>query len=320
MIDHIELPAELENDLRRARRLEWASLVFMAGIIGLMAWAMGGSQAMRTAWVEDCLSLLPPAFFLLATWMERWRPTAKFPYGFHRAGSLAFFGAALVLVTFGLLLIWSAGASLVKMEHPTIGSMKLFGREIWLGWVMVVVLAVSAIPPVVLGRLKQKLADRLNDKVLVADADMNAADWQTALAGIVGVVGIGYGLWWADAIAALFISASILKDGVSNLQTALAELMDGAPRELRSQKISQHALNLEQEIKKRLPGSTVSMRETGRYIRAVAHLPSGQQAVLPPVDALTADWRVEGVGYSFESSGSEVPTAELGTKVARDRQ
>lgn len=307
MIDHIELPAELENDLRRARRLEWASLVFMAGIIGLMAWAMGGSQAMRTAWVEDCLSLLPPAFFLLATWMERWRPTAKFPYGFHRAGSLAFFGAALVLVTFGLLLIWSAGASLVKMEHPTIGSMKLFGREVWLGWVMVVVLAVSAIPPVVLGRLKQELADRLNDKVLVADADMNTADWQTALAGIVGVVGIGYGLWWADAVAALFISASILKDGVSNLQTALAELMDGAPRELRSQKISKHALNLEQEIKKRLPGATVSMRETGRYIRAVAHLPSGQQAVLPPVDALTADWRVEGVGYSFESRGVRGP-------------
>jgi divalent metal cation (Fe/Co/Zn/Cd) transporter len=42
----------------------------------------------------------------------------------------------------------------------------------------------------------------------------------------VGTLGIGVGLWWAAAVAALFISGSILKDGLSNLKVAVRALMD----------------------------------------------------------------------------------------------
>ncbi len=31
--------------------------------------------------------------------------------------------------------------------------------------------------------------------------EMNRADWLTAGAAILGVAGIGVGLWWADAVA-----------------------------------------------------------------------------------------------------------------------
>jgi len=46
---------------------------------------------------------------------------------------------------------------------------------------------------------------------------------------MVGVVGIGFGLWWADAAAAAIISLDITKDGVSNLRRAVVDLMDQAP-------------------------------------------------------------------------------------------
>ncbi len=42
--------------------------------------------------------------------------------------------------------------------------------------------------------MKKSLARDLNDKVLYTDADMNAADWQTGLAGIAGVVASGSAL------------------------------------------------------------------------------------------------------------------------------
>ena len=42
--------------------------------------------------------------------------------------------------------------------------------------------------------------------MLYADAKMNKADWLTATAAMVGVVGIGVGLWWVDAVAAIAIS------------------------------------------------------------------------------------------------------------------
>lgn len=76
-----------------------------------------------------------------------------------------------------------------------------------------------------LGRAKLGPRD-LHDKVLFADADMNKADWQTAAAGIVGVIGIVVGLWWLDGVAAILIGASITRDGWKNLRTALSDLMD----------------------------------------------------------------------------------------------
>ncbi len=91
---------------------------------------------------------------------------------------------------------------------------------------MIAVMILTAAPPVFLGRAKMKLAEKLHDKVLYADADMNKADWMTALAAAAGVAGIGIGLWWADYAAALVISASILRDGFKNTNAAVSALMD----------------------------------------------------------------------------------------------
>ena len=70
------------------------------------------------------------------------------------------------------------------------------------------------------------LAEELHDKVLYADADMNKADWMTAVGSIVGVTGIGLGIWWLDGAAAVFIAASILWDGLRNMGAAVTDLMD----------------------------------------------------------------------------------------------
>src|SRR5699024_12496427 len=73
-------------------------------------------------------------------------------------------------------------------------------------------------------------AEQLHDKVLFADADINKADWSTAVATIAGVLGVGLGLWWADAVAALLVSLSILRDGVKNLRGSIGGLTDAEAR------------------------------------------------------------------------------------------
>ena len=119
-------------------------------------------------------------------------------------------------------------------EHVTIPSVHLFGQQVWLGWLMIAALAYSVVPPLILGRMKLPVAGALHDEVLHTDAMMQKADWMTGLAGIAGVIGIGFGYWWADAVAAALISFSILHDGITALRVAAAELADGVPRELGS--------------------------------------------------------------------------------------
>lgn len=240
----------------------------MASVIVLMFLVMGSSQAMRSAWIEDVLSLVPAIVYLIATKYERRRPTHAFPFGFHRVHSLGFLVSAVTLTAVGVLLLVESMITLVRQEHVTIPPVTILGRDVWLGWLMIAALAYSMVPPVILGLKKLPIAKRLQDKVLHTDAMMQKADWMTGLAGIAGIIGLGFGFWWADAVAAAVISASIVHDGVTALRISTAELIDGAPRELDRDEVSEEAEALTRHLKARYPGSEVRLRETGRFINA----------------------------------------------------
>ena len=263
-----QIPAEIREDLKKARRLEWATIAAMGTVIVVMGFVAGSSQAMKTAWIEDVLSLVPAMVFLIAAHFENRKPTRLFPFGFHRTNSLAFLIAAAALSAVGALLLFDSAMTLIKQEHATVGPVTLYGQEIWSGWLMVAALVYSIIPPVILGHLKLPVAKRLQDKVLHTDAMMQKADWMTGVAGIAGVLGLGLGFWWADAAAAGLISLSILQDGIKALRSATAELVDGAPRELGKDEVAADAHKLKRALHERYPGADVKLRETGRFIHA----------------------------------------------------
>ncbi|MCU1419092.1 MAG: cation transporter [Mycetocola sp.] len=221
-----ELPHKQLEVLKKAVRLEWITIGFLAVTVFLVFLVMGNSQAMKAAWIEDLLSFIPAIVFLVALHVARKKPTAKHPYGYHRSVGVGHLVAAVALVTMGTFLLVDSASGLITAEHPSIGSVELFGQVFWLGWLMMGVMALIALPPVFIGRVKMKLARELHDKVLYADAAMNKADWMTAVGSIVGVGGIGLGLWWADSAAALFIAGSILWDGLKNMRAAVEDLMD----------------------------------------------------------------------------------------------
>jgi cation diffusion facilitator family transporter len=279
------LPPKIAADLRQARRLEWWTLGWMSSIVGAMALVMGASQAMRSALIEDMLSLVPAIVYLVATRFEGKSPTRSFPFGYHRVHSLGFLISAVTLTAVGGLLLFEAATTLIHQEHVTIPPVRLFGQDIWLGWLMIAVLVYSVIPPVLLGHRKLPLAERLQDKVLHTDAMMQKADWMTGIAGIAGIIGLGLGFWWADAAAAAIISGSILKDGIGALRSSTAELVDGAPRALGRDAIADDARALREALERRYPGAEVRLRETGRFIQAQV---SGVEA--PPKVRLADMW------------------------------
>lgn len=231
------LPEEIREPFRRAKKLEWWTLFWIGTVIVAMFLTMGGSQAMRSALFEDLLSLVPAVTFLIAARFEPKPPTEKFPFGFVRVNSLAFLVAAVALTAVGGFLIYESATTLLEREHPTVAPVMIAGHSIWLGWLMIAALIYSIIVPMIIGRMKLPVAEGLYDKVLHTDALMQKADWQTGIAGIVGILGIYFGYWWADSAAALFIAFSILRDGLSNMGKASAELLDGAPRDLKGSEI-----------------------------------------------------------------------------------
>lgn len=295
-----QLPQDKREFHRRAVRLEWISIFFLATIATAMYLAMGSSQAMKAAWIEDLLSFIPPFVFLLSAHYSRRKPDIDFPYGYWRLSAIAFVCAAVALTALGGFILYDSLHQLISMEHPTIGTITIFGRDLWAGWVMVAALIYSVIPTVILGRLKLKPANSLSDKTLFADASMNKADWKTGLAGVFGIVAVGYGLWWADAAAAGFISFEILRDGLRHLKSSVSDLLDHIPTSISHEGRS--------EIVQRVRGSLKELdwvRDADVRLREEGDLVVGEAYVVPINDenligrgkqardaAENCDWRV----------------------------
>lgn len=332
------MPDEQAGALRRAIRFEWFTIAFLAVAIVGVNIVMGNSQAMKTAWVEDLLSLAPPLAFLIAVRVIRQPPSKKYPYGFFRSVGVGHLVAGVALFAVGALLLAESAVGLLRGERPPIGSVNLFGTQVWLGWLMMGVMALTIPLPIYFGRVKMKLARQLHNKVLYADADMNKADWMTAVSTIVGVAGIGAGWWWTDAAAAIFVSLSILWDGFKNTKAAITDLMDTRATTFDDDRPHPDAVKVIDDLQ-RLPWVRdvgVRVRDQGQFLHVEAFIvPAGDRA--PTLAQLRGareacqrlDWKLHDVvlvptdvlpAYLTTDRGEDAPSGEAAGRGTKDRE
>ena len=120
----VEFPAERDRARRAGRRLAWATIGYYLIDMTVMYLVVGRSQAMKAAWLQDVFAVVPPVGFLVAAQMVCKRPNDRFPYGYHRAVSVAFFFAALSLIGVGVYLVIDSVIPFVQAQHPTIGGFR----------------------------------------------------------------------------------------------------------------------------------------------------------------------------------------------------
>lgn len=274
-----QVPEDKKSDLNYLIRLEWVNLGFRLSIIVVLYFLLGSSQAMKAAWLEDMLSLLPPIAFLIAMRVRSRPPSPAYPYGHQRATVIAFLCAAVALALLGGYLVVDSVYKLIQASHPSIGAIEVFGETIWMGWLMVAGLTYSVIPPVIIGRLQQPAAEKVHEKTVFADAKMSKADWMTGLAGIVGVLGVGLGFWWADAAAGAIIGLDVAKDGVKNTKEAVGDLLDRRPRSTGRKQPECLTEQLEDRLRAIpwISDAAVRLREEG-------HVFSGEAFIVPTND------------------------------------
>ena len=298
-----EFPPEKERILQRAKRVEWTFIAFLVSIIVVMALVMGSSQTMKAMWVEDTLSLVPSISFLVGLRFRSKPPDEAYPYGYRRAVLVGFLCGAVTLFGFGLYILGDSILKLIMTEHPIIQTVEIFGRRIWLGWLMLAALIYSVIPPMVLGHMKVPLAGELHDKALHVSAELNKGDWLSGIAGVVGILGIAYGFWWADATAAAVISIEIVKDGYVNLRNSVAQLMNKRPSDIESQRKDEVVDKLQEALQRLdwVRQARVRLREDGDVLIGEAFIEMrDERDVLERMAEArefvrTVDWRLHDV-------------------------
>src|SRR3954471_15212122 len=119
-------PAKQQALFERARRLEWISIFLLLTIIAAIGAVMGSSEAMKAVWIEDLLSLVPPIAFLVGARFRPRDPTEEYPYGYRRAGLVAYLTRAGALLGFGLYILIESATTFISAPRPSIGTIELF--------------------------------------------------------------------------------------------------------------------------------------------------------------------------------------------------
>ncbi len=208
----------------------------MVATLGLVvAEVFGGLVGRSVALLNDAVHNLSDVPALGISWLAMrlaQRPAdSDRTYGYHRAGTLAAFTNAVVLV---LLSLWLGYEAFERFFSP------VEVVESWMIWTSIAALLVNGGITLALIRGKSDLNLR---SVLVH----NFGDALSNIAIIIGAVIIGYThIRWIDPLLGLAIGALVLWSSIGILRESAHILLEGRPRDMQVDQVARAILTVEQ--------------------------------------------------------------------------
>lgn len=123
----------------------------------------------------------------------------------------------------------------------------------------------------------------------------------TGIAAILGIIGIGFGFWWVDSVAAAIISLDIIHDGFTNLKQAVFDLMNQIPKTISKREADpviekiKGVLSSQNWIKEH----KIRLREEGHvYLGEGFIVPAGLLNLIKQIESVVQqiqklDWRIQ---------------------------
>jgi cobalt-zinc-cadmium efflux system protein len=211
--------------------LAWA----MAATLGLVvAEVFGGLLGRSVALLNDAVHNLSDVPALGISWLAmRWaqRPAdSEKTYGYHRAGTLAAFTNAVLLI---VLALWLGYEAFERLSHP------VAVVESWMIWTSVAALAVN-------GGITLALVRGHADLNLRSILVHNFGDALSNIAIIIGAVVMGYShLNWIDPLLGLAIGVLVLYSSIGILRESAHILLEGRPRGTQVEEVARAILTIE---------------------------------------------------------------------------
>ena len=212
--------------------LGWA----MVATLGLVvAEVCGGILGHSVALLNDAVHNLSDVPALGISWLAmRWaqKPAdSERTFGYHRAGTLAAFTNAIVLV---ILALWLGYESIERLRSP------LEVVESWMIWTSLAALMVN-------GGITLALVRGHSDLNLRSILVHNFGDALSNIAIIVGAIVIRYTqAHWIDPLLGLAIGLLVLYSSISILRDSAHILLEGRPKSASIEQVARAILSVEQ--------------------------------------------------------------------------
>lgn len=194
------------TDLRHALRLSVFSIVWsgVAGSIAVYAALVSGSLSLLGFGVD---AVIDSVASIVLVW--RFSVEASQPHRAEWVETVAERVVGLALIALALYLAFGALRALMAEAHPETSLVSLG----------LLLASVVVLPPLAVA--KYRVAARLGSGALRADSILTAVAALLAAISLASLAATqAFGLWWADAIAAIVVGVIILREGWTSLNLA----------------------------------------------------------------------------------------------------
>lgn len=233
-------------------KVSWVGMLVTIGLIALKlsAGIIGRSQAMIADGIESIGDLLVSGITLVSMRISRKPVDESHPYGHGKAEVLAAGLIGFIIVAAGLLIVFSAGRSI------------LLGRLAVPGIIALVAVVITIIVKEAMYQYVYSVGKRLNSPAVIASAWDHRKDALTSIATLIGIAGARLGLTVLDPVAALFVTVFIFRVGYMIIKDSFSGLLDAA--------VAPDILMRVWRIAERVPGvehvNDVRGRNMGQYL------------------------------------------------------
>lgn len=201
---------------RDANRALWVSALglTLTGAIELAIAVLSGSVGLLGDAIHNLADVSTSLVAFVGFRVSKRAATASHPYGYERAEDLAGLGVAIV--------IW---ASAVVAGYVSVHKLVHHGTTSHLGLGMAAAI-VGIVGNQLVARYKGRVGTRIQSTTLVADAKHSWLDAVASAGALLGLIGVAAGLWWADGVAGLLVTAFIVHVGWEVSSDVVGHLMD----------------------------------------------------------------------------------------------
>lgn len=221
---------------RRAAVRRVGVVVLTANILLAVAkalvWWQTGSLAVGSEAVNSMADTAYSFVIVAGLYLTTQPPDLEHPHGHERIEPFVSLVVALAILGAGVGVLWQAGSAIIGSGEPPL-----------IGPAAIGVLGISAIAKYGLYRYVRRIGEAHESPALVATALDNRNDILTALAALVGVLGVRAGLPLLDPLAAGLVALGIFYTGWGVLRDNVNYLVGRAPPEELRQEIVQTALS-----------------------------------------------------------------------------
>lgn len=209
-------------DRRDANRAVAASAVGLAltGIMELAIAVVSGSVGLLGDALHNLSDVSTSLVVFIGFRVSKRPATPSNPYGHDRAEDLAGLGVGLVIWVSALF------AAVVSIHKLTV-----HGHTSHVGF-GIAAAVVGVVGNQLVARYKGRVGRRIQSATLVADAQHSWLDALSSAGALLGLIGVGFGLSWADGVAGLLVTVFIAHVGWEVTSDLIVHLMDGVDPDL----------------------------------------------------------------------------------------